>query len=95
MEQWLSEKSGKQLVIVRYSPVHVWHQEWVYNQPDLEAAKVIWARDMGDALNSELMGAYPDREFWLFEPDQPTPSLKWLTPSSATTSLAVRRPGSH
>ncbi len=38
---------SKQLVIVSYSPDHHPADEWVYNESDIENAKVIWARDMG------------------------------------------------
>jgi hypothetical protein len=44
--------------------------EWVYNQSDIDHAKVIWARDMGSAGNLELIRYYRDRSVWLVEPDQ-------------------------
>jgi hypothetical protein len=90
MEQWLDSQPGRQLVIVRYSPtVHIWHREWVYNQPDLDRASVIWARDMGDAANGELARAYPDRSVWLLEPDHPVPALKRLSTSTTAESLSA------
>jgi hypothetical protein len=45
----------QQLVIVIYDPDHDFDEEWVYNDADIDAAKVVWARDMGDGQNQELL----------------------------------------
>ena len=68
-DECLGAKPGQQLAIVRYSPKHFVHEEWVYNGADLDHAKVIWARDLGDAANRNLLAAYPGRQAWLVEPD--------------------------
>ena len=69
VETGLETLPGKQLVIVRYTAQHNPLNEWVYNAPDIDASKVVWARDMGSAHNLELMHYYPDRKVWLVEPD--------------------------
>jgi hypothetical protein len=72
----LRSAPGGQLVLVRYSSDHdVLSQEWVYNEADIEHAKVIWARDMGQADNVELLNHYKDRQAWLVEPDSNPPEL--------------------
>jgi hypothetical protein len=37
----------------------------VYNDPDIPASKVIWARDMGANDNAELLDYFRDRQAWL------------------------------
>ena len=44
----VERRPGRHLIIVRYGPHHpVDFHEWVYNEADIDRAKVIWARDMG------------------------------------------------
>ena len=70
----LEHQPEKQLVIVRYSPSHYVNVEWVYNRADIERAKVVWARDMGDR-NAEIVRYFRDRKVWLLEPDYNPPKL--------------------
>ena len=65
----LEKRPGPQLVIVRYSPRHNPLNEWVYNAPDIDTSKVVWAREMDAAHNLELMHYYATRTVWLVEPD--------------------------
>lgn len=69
VQKLLSEMPGKQLAIVRYSSRHNPFNEWVYNSAGIESSKVIWAREMDDANNRELIDQYRDRKVWLVEPD--------------------------
>jgi hypothetical protein len=71
----LQREPGRHLAIVRYSAAHSPHREWVYNRADIDAAKVIWAHDMGPEQNAELLRYYPDRRVWLVEPDLTPPRL--------------------
>src|SRR6267143_1131112 len=61
---------GRHLVIVRYGPDHDLDQEWVYNAADIDGAKVVWARDMGDWRNEELLQYFRDRHLWRLNADQ-------------------------
>lgn len=67
--------SGDQLVVVQYSPHHKIDNEWVYNDADIDAAKVIWARDMGTCSNEELIRYFRDRRVWLLAADESPPKL--------------------
>ncbi|HJY79565.1 MAG TPA: hypothetical protein VKK81_00560 [Candidatus Binatia bacterium] len=69
----LKEYPGRQLAIVRYQSYHDFHEEWVYNEADIDTTKVVWARDMGPAQNEELFRYFKDRRVWLVEPDETPP----------------------
>jgi hypothetical protein len=71
VENRLIAQSGQHLVIVRHSADRpVWKSDWVFNAADIDASKVVWARDLGDAANQELLAYYHDRKVWLLEPDR-------------------------
>jgi len=64
----LMQSPGKQLVFVRYGPQHTF-KEWVYNEAQIDEAKIVWARDLGSEENDKLRQYYSDRSAWLLEPD--------------------------
>jgi hypothetical protein len=65
----LSLEPGKHLIIVRYEPDHNIHDEWVYNGANIDAAKVLWARELDAPQNAKLLAYFKDRTAWLVEPD--------------------------
>jgi hypothetical protein len=84
MEARLKQLPGRQLVIVRYSPTHNPVDEWVYNAPDINQSKVIWARDMGPVENLQLIRCYKNRTVWLVQPDtKPVEITPYPLPKSA------------
>lgn len=60
----IAANPGKHLVIVSYEATRYDTFEWVYNEPDIDGAKVIFARDMGPEKNRELLAYYRDRRVW-------------------------------
>lgn len=64
------ERYGKSLVIVRYGPSHPVGDEWVYNEPDIDKAAVIWAREMDPKQDKELIRYFRGRSIWLLEADK-------------------------
>jgi hypothetical protein len=87
----LKSLPGRDLVIVYYQPSygveHDVDHEWVYNDADIDDAKIVWARDMGDQ-NRELLDYFKDRHAWHVNGDDPHPELTpytkaYLPPPSA------------
>jgi len=66
---------GKQLAIIRYSPQHAPFDDWVYNQADIDASKVVWARELHATSNLELLQYFGERQVWLVEPDFDPPRV--------------------
>jgi hypothetical protein len=87
IETRLTQLPGKQLVIVRYSSTHNTLDEWVYNQANIDAAKVVWAREMDAANNQELLNYYRDRKAWLVQVDaKPATVTPYPAPELPTTA---------
>jgi hypothetical protein len=71
----LAQISGRLLVLVRYSPLHPFQDEWVYNSADLPNSRIIWARDLGPEADKQLEAQYPGRKVLLLEPDARPPRI--------------------
>jgi hypothetical protein len=72
----LKSDPGSHLVMVRYSPDHDVHKEIVYNGPEIDSQKVIFAFDYGPEKNGPLFDYFRGRTVWLMQPDGPTLALE-------------------
>ncbi len=79
----LRQLPGQQVVFVRYGPHHDVDREWVWNAADIDTAQVVWARDMGETQNQEVLRYYPNRVAWLIEGDNESPKITPYQPSRA------------
>lgn len=65
----LTAEPGEHVAIVRYSAEHPFLYEWIYNEADIDRAKVVWARDMGTEGNGELVRYFRGRRIWIVYAD--------------------------
>jgi hypothetical protein len=65
----LEAMPGEHLVIVHNRRSSLGLYDWVYNMPDIDHAKIIWARDMEMGGNAELLRFYPNRHAWFVDQD--------------------------
>jgi hypothetical protein len=86
----LAKQPEKSLVVVRYSPEHQPLDEWVYNTSDIENSKVVWAREMDEAENLQLIRFYKDRTVWLVQPDTKPPSVSIYPPPNFQSTTVSR-----
>ena len=71
----LEESPGRHLVFVRYERGHDVGDEWVYNNADIDASRVVWARELDPAGNQSLLRHLTGRQVWLVEPDLVPPRI--------------------
>lgn len=87
--QKLGQMPGKHLVIVR-SDYFSWPGfDWIYNDPDIDNSKIVWARDAGDQLNRDLLTYFKDRKAWEINVDQRILRAYQPIPLLGEDSLAV------
>ena len=67
----LDSVEGKHLILVKYNRDHSHHDEWVYNEADIDNSKVVWARILEPKKNSDLISYFNDRSIWIIEADNP------------------------
>jgi hypothetical protein len=79
----LKNISGNHLVVVHYAPDHPPFPEWVYNDAEVDHARIVWARDMGAEKNRELLDYFKDRRAWLLEADDKPPRLSPYSPENS------------
>jgi hypothetical protein len=70
VEQQLRALPGEHLVLVRYSKNHNSGEEYVYNDADIDRAKIAWAREIPGMDLRALLSYFRNRKLWLYEPDE-------------------------
>lgn len=65
----LESRPGLHLVLVHYGPGHDPFREYVYNDADIDRARIVWARDMGPEQNRALLEYFRGRQIWMLDAD--------------------------
>jgi hypothetical protein len=74
MQEELIAEGGKHLIVVRYGTKDAFDC-WVYNMADIDAAPVVWAREMDAEHNRRLLSYFRDRHAWLLDTDTQPPTF--------------------
>jgi hypothetical protein len=70
LEKQLNALPGEHLVLVRYSKDHNSGEEYVYNDADIDQAKIVWAREIPGVDLKPLLNYFRNRDVWIFQPDE-------------------------
>ncbi|HEV2200966.1 MAG TPA: hypothetical protein VGR73_14195 [Bryobacteraceae bacterium] len=83
MTKGLERIPGNHLVFVKAKtdPNNLF--QWVYNDADLDVARIVWARDLGAESNAQLARYYAERETWLVDPNVEPPARVSYSPEAA------------
>jgi hypothetical protein len=60
----LRAQGGGHLVLVKYGKGHAPTSEWVYNDADIDASPVVFARSLGAAEDEQLLAYFSTRKVW-------------------------------
>jgi hypothetical protein len=81
----LAATPGKHLVLVKYLPGRDLHDpEWVYNEPDIDSSRIVWARDLGPEQNARCFDYFRGRRIWEADVGGAVESFREITPPTAT-----------
>jgi hypothetical protein len=75
----LKNEEMRHLIIVSYGPARSGHRQWVYNEANIDAAKVVWAHEMDMIQNCKLVQYFNQRQIWSLELEE-VPSIPKLKP---------------
>jgi len=85
----LERMPGDQLVLVSYGPKHEIYQELVYNQADIDHARIIWARSLSPEQDQALVEHYGGRRAWMLT-ENGYLMLKDYKPSEDQSTITTR-----
>jgi hypothetical protein len=88
---FLQKQLGQHLVLVRYGPRHIVHNEWVYNDANIDHSRIVWAHAMPGGKDDELLRYYPDRRVWILD-DNGEVALRPMGRSEKTAEKTLIQP---
>jgi hypothetical protein len=69
MSTELERTPGNHLVIVKAKTDPYNFYQWIFNSAEIDAQKIVWARDMGPERNAELIRYFTGRTVWWVDPN--------------------------
>jgi hypothetical protein len=63
----LERTPGQHLVIVHQRRIYDGGRDWIYNDANIDASRIVWARDMGWDKNKELVSYFQGRQAWYID----------------------------
>jgi len=79
---------GKHLVFVKAKtdPNNLF--QWIYNDADIDASRIVWARDLGAQRDAQLAAYFTGRSVWMVDPNvNPAITNAWPIPSKLSSSI--------
>jgi hypothetical protein len=87
----LEQTPGGHLVFVKPKTNEKNLFQWIYNDADIDAASIIWARDLGEARNAQLADFYHgSRTVWLVDPNVEPARIIRYKPNSLVSEVNSR-----
>ena len=65
----LAQIPGEHLVFVKTKASEFNLLQWIYNAADIDGARIVWARDLGEDRDAELAKYFRDRDVWVVDPN--------------------------
>lgn len=75
LQQQLEQDQARHLVVVPPNLKRPAVEGWVYNEADIDAAKVVWAHALNEAQNRQLLQYFKDRQSWRLDLEANPPTL--------------------
>jgi hypothetical protein len=72
---------GKHLVFVKSKtdPNNLF--QWIYNDADIDSARIVWARDLGEERDAQLAAYFHDRDAWMVDPNVEPATCRRMDPT--------------
>lgn len=80
---FLDRQPGQQLVFVRHGPLHDVNEIWTFNDPDIDASRIIWVNFMSQRENQQVLDYYGGkRTVWMLDDNAELTLRPYGSPSS-------------
>ena len=67
LESKLEKLPGNHLVFVRYPKEYFFHMEMTCNKADIDGSKIVWANELSNTENRNLVDHFEGRQVWIWD----------------------------